>query len=171
MLHSAMQQFIRDVDWGELDYLVVDLPPGTGDVQLSLAQTFSITGALVVTMPQQVSIDDARRGLEMFRSLEIPIFGVVENMSYLMLPDGQKMDVFGQGGGVKMAEASQVEFLGGVPMDPEVRQGGDLGKPIAITNPDCSVTKVFQEVAVKTALKAGLMALTNEEDEISIEIK
>ena len=170
MLHSAMQQFVRDVEWGELDYLIVDMPPGTGDVQLSLAQTFSITGAIIVTMPQQVSLDDARRGLEMFRSLEIPIFGVVENMSYLTLPDGQKMDVFGQGGGVKLAEASQVEFLGGVPIDPEVRQGGDIGKPIADVKPDSSVSKVFQDVAVKIALKAGVTAITNEEDEISIEI-
>jgi ATP-binding protein involved in chromosome partitioning len=171
MLHSAIQQFVRDVDWGELDYLVVDLPPGTGDVQLSLAQTFSITGSVIVTLPQQVSLDDARRGLEMFRSLEIPVFGVVENMSYLVLPDGEKMDVFGQGGGQKMAEASGVDFLGGVPMDPVVRQGGDIGKPISVSDPDSVVTRVFEEIAVKVSLKTGLTALANKDEAIAIEIK
>jgi ATP-binding protein involved in chromosome partitioning len=171
MLHSAIQQFVRDVDWGELDYLIVDLPPGTGDVQLSLAQTFSITGAVIVTLPQQVSLDDARRGLEMFRTLEIPIIGVIENMSYLPLPDGQKMDVFGEGGGRQLAEAAAVDYLGGIPIDPEVRQGGDVGKPIAVTHPEASVSVVFEEITTKTALKAGLTALHTKGDEISIEIK
>jgi ATP-binding protein involved in chromosome partitioning len=170
MLHSAIQQFIRDVDWGELDYLVVDLPPGTGDVQLSLAQTFSITGSVIVTLPQQVSLDDARRGLEMFRSLEIPVFGVVENMSYLVLPNGDQMDVFGQGGGKQMAEASDVAYLGGIPMDPGVRLGGDSGKPITVSEPDSAVTKGFEEITVKVALMTGLTALANKDQAISIEI-
>ncbi len=99
MLHSAIRQFLADVDWGELDYLVVDLPPGTGDAQLSLAQSLPLSGGLIVTLPQQVSLEDARRGLEMFRTMEVPILGVVENMSYLELPDGTRMDIFGQGGG------------------------------------------------------------------------
>jgi ATP-binding protein involved in chromosome partitioning len=171
MLHSAVQQFVRDVDWGELDYLIVDLPPGTGDVQLSLAQTFSITGAVIVTLPQQVSLDDARRGLEMFRSLETPVFGVVENMSYLTLPNGEKMDVFGEGGGKIMAEASQTRFLGGIPMDPAVREGGDSGEPIVIAAPQSEVSKVFEEISVKVALLAGWTAAKNKDQKITIEIK
>ncbi len=170
MLHSAMQQFVRDVLWGDLDYLIVDLPPGTGDAQLSLAQTISITGGVIVTLPQQVSLEDARRGLEMFRQLDIPIIGVVENMSYLELPDGQIMDVFGTGGGEKMAEAAQVGFLGTVPMDPAVREGGDNGKPIAITRPDSKVTEALKNLSVLTALEAGLIALKSQQETLSIKI-
>ena len=170
MLHSAIQQFLTDVDWGELDYLVVDLPPGTGDVQLSLAQTISITGGVIVTLPQLVSLDDARRGLEMFRSMEIPIMGVVENMSYLELPTGEKMDIFGAGGGEKMAGEAGVEFLGGIPMDPAVREGGDSGKPIAIEDPDSAVTAALEGIAVKTALLASKLALASESETLSISI-
>jgi ATP-binding protein involved in chromosome partitioning len=170
MLHSAIQQFVRDVDWGELDYLIVDLPPGTGDAQLSLAQTISITGGVIVTLPQQVSLEDARRGLEMFRQLDIPIIGVVENMSYLELPDGQIMDIFGTGGGEAMAEAAQVRFLGLVPMDPAVRQGGDSGEPIAISQPDSKVTKSLKEITVMAALEAGLIALKSQKETLSINI-
>nr|NIW47967.1 P-loop NTPase [Gammaproteobacteria bacterium]NIX58514.1 P-loop NTPase [candidate division Zixibacteria bacterium] len=165
-----MQQFVRDVLWGDLDYLIVDLPPGTGDAQLSLAQTISITGGVIVTLPQQVSLEDARRGLEMFRQLDIPIIGVVENMSYLELPDGQIMDVFGTGGGEKMAEAAQVGFLGTVPMDPAVREGGDNGKPIAITRPDSKVTEALKNLSVLTALEAGLIALKSQQETLSIKI-
>ena len=99
MLHSAIRQFLSDVDWGELDYLIVDLPPGTGDAALSLAQSLPLSGGIIVTLPQQVSLDDARRGLEMFRQLDVNVFGVVENISYLELPDGSHMDIFGTGGG------------------------------------------------------------------------
>ena len=170
MLHSAIQQFVRDVEWGELDYLIVDLPPGTGDAQLSLAQTISITGGVIVTLPQAVSLEDARRGLEMFRQMDIPILGVVENMSYLELPDGQKMDIFGGGGGKRMAEAADVNFLGQVPMDPEVRQGGDIGKPIVITNPESKVALALKDIAIKTALETGLIALNSQKDTLSISI-
>jgi len=170
MLHSAIQQFVRDVDWGELDYLIVDLPPGTGDAQLSLAQTISITGGVIVTLPQQVSLEDARRGLEMFRQLDIPIIGVVENMSYLELPDGQIMDIFGTGGGESMAKAAQVQFLGSVPMDPAVRQGGDSGKPIAISHPESKVTKSLNEITMMAALEAGLIALKSQKETLSINI-
>ncbi len=103
MLHSAIRQFLADVRWGELDYLIIDLPPGTGDAQLSLAQSVPFSGGVIVTLPQQVSLEDATRGLEMFRQLNVPILGVVENMSYLELPDGTRMDVFGNGGGERMA--------------------------------------------------------------------
>jgi ATP-binding protein involved in chromosome partitioning len=170
MLHSAIQQFVRDVDWGDLDYLVVDLPPGTGDAQLSLAQTISITGGVIVTLPQQVSLEDARRGLEMFRQMDIPIIGVVENMSYLELPDGQKMDVFGSGGGEKMAQAAHVEFLGLVPMDPAVRQGGDQGKPIVVAYPDSKVSQALKEIAVQTALETGVLAIKSEKEKLSINL-
>ncbi len=147
MLHSAIRQFISDVDWGELDVLVVDLPPGTGDAQLSLSQTLPLSGGLIVTLPQKVSLEDARRGLEMFRSMEIPILGVVENMSYLELEDGSRMDVFGQGGGRHLAEDSQVPFLGEIPMDPEVRRGGDTGMPIVVAHPDSNVARAFVSLA------------------------
>lgn len=149
MLHSAIRQFITDVEWGELDYLIVDLPPGTGDAQLSLAQTLTLSGGIIVTLPQQVSLEDARRGLEMFRSMSVPILGVVENMSYLELDDGTRMDIFGQGGGKQLAEASGVPFLVEIPMDPEVRQGGDEGKPIAIAKPDSAVTRAFTDLVAK----------------------
>jgi len=170
MLHSAIQQFVRDVAWGDLDYLIVDLPPGTGDAQLSLAQTISITGGVIVTLPQQVSLEDARRGLEMFRQLDVPILGVVENMSFLELPDGQIMDIFGSGGGEKMAEAAQVKFMGRVPMDPAVREGGDTGKPIALSQPDSKVTTALKEISVMAALEAGKIALTNQQETLSIKI-
>ena len=110
MLHKTIQQFISDVEWGELDYLVIDLPPGTGDVQLSLAQSVNLSGGVIVTLPQDVSLEDAGRGLQMFKELKVPVLGVVENMSYLDLPDGQKMDVFGSGGGEKLAKQAGVPF-------------------------------------------------------------
>lgn len=147
MLHSAIRQFVTDVAWGELEYLIVDLPPGTGDAQLSLAQTLTLSGGIIVTLPQQVSIEDARRGLEMFRSMNVPIMGVVENMSYLELPDGTHMDVFGEGGGRRLAEASGVPFLAQIPMDPAVRQGGDEGEPIVVIHPESAVAQVFASLA------------------------
>jgi ATP-binding protein involved in chromosome partitioning len=159
MLHSAIRQFLTDVSWGELDYLVVDLPPGTGDAALSLAQSLPLSGGVIVTLPQQVSLDDARRSLEMFRQLEVPIFGVVENMSYLELPDGTHMDVFGGGGGQKLATASDVPFIGAIPMDPSVREGGDEGKPVVVTNPDSAVARALRQVAEGVAAKASVAAL------------
>ncbi len=146
MLHSAIRQFIQDVFWGDLDYLLIDLPPGTGDAQLSLAQTLSLTGGIIVTLPQKVSLEDASRGLEMFRSMEVPILGVVENMSYLELPDGQILDVFGQGGGERLAETAGIPYLGAIPMDPSVREGGDEGDPIVLSQPDCPVSQAFENI-------------------------
>ncbi|GAB4580432.1 MAG: hypothetical protein Fur0022_31730 [Anaerolineales bacterium] len=147
MLHSAIRQFVQDVNWGEIDYLIVDLPPGTGDASLSVAQTLPLSGGVIVTLPQQVSLDDARRGLEMFRQLEVPLFGVVENMSYLELPDGTRMDVFGTGGGERLAREAGIPFIGSVPMDPTVRQGGDTGKPVVISHPTSSVAKALSAIA------------------------
>lgn len=132
MLHSVMQQFLRGVDWGQLDYLVIDLPPGTGDVQLSLVQTVPISGAVVVTTPSEVAMEDARKAVRMFEQVRTPILGLVENMSYLQLPDGQRMDVFGQGGGQRMAAAMNIPFLVELPLNPQVRIGGDSGRPAAL---------------------------------------
>jgi ATP-binding protein involved in chromosome partitioning len=159
MLHSAVQQFITDVDWGELDYLVIDLPPGTGDVQLSLAQTLDIQGGVIVTLPQQVSLDDARRGMNMFKELNVPIFGVVENMSYLETPEGETMDIFGAGGGEKLAEEAGVPFLGSIPIDPRVRKGGDLGMPVVISDPDAPVSKALDQVTEKIAARTSVTAV------------
>lgn len=159
MLHSAIRQFLTDVDWGELDYLVIDLPPGTGDAALSLAQSMPLSGGVIVTLPQQVSLDDARRGLEMFRHLEVDVFGVVENMSYLELPDGTRMDIFGTGGGQRLADQSGVPFIGSIPMDPSVRQGGDSGKPVVVTQPDSPVAKALREVAENVAAKVSVAAV------------
>ena len=146
MLHSAIKQFVTDVEWGELDYLIIDLPPGTGDAQLSVAQTISLTGGLIVTLPQKVSLEDARRGLEMFRKMEVPILGIVENMSYLELSDGTQMDVFGRGGGESLSVETGTQFLGSVPMDPEIRQGGDDGVPILIAHPESAAGASFFSV-------------------------
>lgn len=169
MLHSAIGQFITDVDWGELDYLIVDLPPGTGDVQLSLTQLMPLTGGLIVTLPQKVSIEDARRGLEMFRKLEVPILGVVENMSYLELPDGDLMDIFGRGGGEQLAREAGVPFIGAIPIDPHVREGGDAGIPIVVSHPDGSVAKALTSIAQDLAAKISLHAM-GQSGNIPIEI-
>ena len=159
MLHSVIRQFLTDVNWGELDYLVVDLPPGTGDAALSLAQSLPLSGGVIVTLPQQVSLEDARRGIEMFRQLDVEIFGVVENMSYLELPDGTRMDIFGSGGGARLAQEAGVPFIGAIPMDPIVRQGGDSGKPVVITNPESPVAMALCNVAESVAARISVAAV------------
>jgi ATP-binding protein involved in chromosome partitioning len=132
MLHSVIQQFLRGVDWGELDYLVIDLPPGTGDVQLSLIQNAPVTGAVIVTTPSDVALEDARKAVRMFEQVKVPLLGIVENMSYLMCPHcDERIDVFSTGGGRRTATTMGVNFLGALPLDPHVRIGGDTGKPIA----------------------------------------
>ena len=148
MLHSVIQQFIRNVEWGELDYLVVDLPPGTGDVQLTLLQTVPITGAVVVTTPSDVSLEDARKAIEMFRQVKAEILGVVENMSYFICPHCSKqVDVFSHGGGERTAKQYGVPFLGHLPLDPEVRIGGDTGVPVAVRGPDSPQAQPFYSIA------------------------
>lgn len=151
LLHSTIKQFLVDVDWGELDYLVVDLPPGTGDVQLSLAQHIPVSCGVVVTMPQKVSLEDASRGIEMFNKLKIPIAGVVENMGSMQLPDGTTLDVFGEGGGETMANVYGLPFIGRIPLDPEIRINGDEGKPIIISKPDSTPAQVFNNMACEVA--------------------
>jgi ATP-binding protein involved in chromosome partitioning len=159
MLHSAIRQFLTDVEWDELDYLIIDLPPGTGDAALSLAQSLPLSGGIIVTLPQQVSLDDARRGLEMFRQLDVTVFGVVENMSYLELPDGTRMDVFGTGGGERLAKEAGVPFIGAIPMDPAVRAGGDEGRPVVVANPDSPVAQALKHIAEDVAAKISVAAM------------
>jgi len=151
MLHNVIQQFLRGVDWGELDYLVIDLPPGTGDVQLSLVQTAPITGAVVVTTPSDVSLEDARKAVNMFRQVRVEVLGMVENMSYLIAPQSkERIDVFGCGGGKRTAEQMGVPFLGELPLIPEVRIGGDSGRPIALLGQENSNAAPFIELAKRT---------------------
>ncbi len=133
MLHSIIQQFLGQVEWGELDYLVVDLPPGTGDVVISLVQTVPLTGAVVVTTPSDVSLQDARKAIEMFKQVKVDILGIVENMSYFVCPHcHQEIDIFSKGGGKRTAEQFSVPFLGSIELDPEIRKGGDSGHPIVM---------------------------------------
>ena len=148
MLHSVMQQFLRSVQWGTLDYLIVDLPPGTGDVQLSLIQSVSVTGAVVVTTPSIVALADVRKAVEMFRQVNVEILGVVENMSYFNCPhcDG-RIDVFGHGEGQHMAKNFGVPFLGEIEIDPQIRIGGDTGKPVASLGEDAPGGKSVYAVA------------------------
>src|SRR5579885_2684808 len=133
MLHSVIQQFLRGVDWGELEYLIIDLPPGTGDVQLTLIQTAPITGAIVVTTPSDVSLEDARKAVHMFHQVKVPILGIVENMSYLVCPHCQeRIDVFSYGGGRRTAKEMNVHFLAELPLDPQIRLGGDTGSTVVL---------------------------------------
>jgi ATP-binding protein involved in chromosome partitioning len=148
MLHSVMQQFLRSVQWGNLDYLIVDLPPGTGDVQLSLIQSVAVTGAVVVTTPSIVALSDVRKAVEMFRQVNVEILGVVENMSYFSCPHcSGRIDVFGHGEGKHMAEAFRIPFLGEIEIDPQIRIGGDTGKPVASLGEDAPGGKSIFAVA------------------------
>ncbi len=160
MLHGVIQQFLRQVEWGALEYLIVDLPPGTGDVQLSLIQTAPITGAIVVTTPSDVSLEDARKAVHMFRQVRVPVLGIVENMSYLVCPHcNGRVDVFSAGGGRRTAEEMGVPFLGELPLDPEVRLGGDTGRPVALldgSHPQAAAyAQLAQQVLVRLAETAG----------------
>lgn len=158
MLHGVIQQFLRQVEWGELDYLVIDLPPGTGDVQLTLMQTAPISGAVVVTTPSDVSLEDARKAVNMFRQVNVPILGIVENMSYLTVPGtDQRIDVFGTGGGKRTAEAMNVFFLGEIPLDPEIRKGGDSGRPVGVYGDADERALPFMQIARTATERIGAM--------------
>ena len=161
MLHTTIRQFLSDVEWGELDYLIIDFPPGTGDAQLSLMQSITLSGGVIVTMPQQVSLDDASRGLSMFNQLNVPVLGVIENMSYLEMPDGTRMDIFGQGGGQAMAKSSKVPFLGSIPIEPQVRMGGDFGKPIVYFQPETKAAKALVDITEKLAAQISMADLAD----------
>jgi len=145
---KVIQQFMMDVHWGELDYLVVDLPPGTGDAQLTLSQTVPLSGAVIVTTPQNVAIEDVHRGIEMFRKVNVPLLGIVENMSYFLCPCcGDKTPLFGDGGGTRVADAFSLPLLGQIPIQPEIRIGGDEGQPISLG--DNEPARSFADIAKK----------------------
>lgn len=148
MVHKYLTAFLTQLNWGELDVLVIDLPPGTGDAQLTLTQTCPLSGAIIVTMPQEVSLVDARKGLEMFRQVRVPVLGIVENMSYFVGEDGKRYDIFRHGGGGrKLAEDSGVPFLGEIAVDPQVAECGDLGDPIVHKNPDSPIAQTYRDLA------------------------
>ena len=157
MLHGALQQLFREVRWVDLDYLVVDLPPGTGDVALSLSQTVPVAGAIVVTTPQQVSLADSRRAVAMYKKLNIPPLGVIENMSHFICPNcSHDADIFGSGGGERMAQELGVPFLGRVPIYQPIREGGDAGVPIAVSEPSSPAAQAFMAAAERTAAQVSI---------------
>jgi ATP-binding protein involved in chromosome partitioning len=157
MLHNVIQQFIRQVDWGELDYLLVDLPPGTGDVQLSLTQTVPLMGAVVVTTPQDVALQDARKAIMMFRQVRVEILGLVENMSYFECPKcSTRTNIFNHGGGELTARKYEVPFLGEVPLSVGIREGGDKGKPIVLAEPASPAGKAFAQIAANVAAQVSI---------------
>ena len=156
MLHQMIRQFIQQVAWGELDYLVVDLPPGTGDVVISLVQTVPITGAVVVTTPSDVSLQDGRKAIEMFRQVKVEILGLVENMSHFNCPHcHQEIDIFSKGGGERTARQFGIDFLGSIELDPDIRKGGDTGHPVALAGAEGTGARSFFEFAEKVKVKAA----------------
>jgi ATP-binding protein involved in chromosome partitioning len=163
ILHGLVRQFLQDVEWGELDYLVVDMPPGTGDVQLSLAQLVPVQGAVLVTTPQEVALADVRRALRMFETVNVPVLGVVENMSYFLAPDtGTRYNIFGEGGGQRLSEEYGVPFLGAVPLGIGVREGGDSGVPVVVGDPDSPQAEAFRHVAEEVARQVSIEAMKPE---------
>jgi ATP-binding protein involved in chromosome partitioning len=163
ILHGLVKQFLSDVKWGELDYLIVDMPPGTGDVQLSLAQLVPVQGAVLVTTPQDVAVADVRRALRMFETVAVPVLGIVENMSYFVAPDtGTRYNIFGEGGGERLAEMYGVPFLGAVPIGIEVREGGDRGVPVVVSQPDSAQSAAFRHVAEEVARQVSIEAMKPE---------
>ena len=170
MLHSIIRQFLQQVEWGELDYMVVDLPPGTGDVAISLIQTVPLTGAVVVSTPSDVSLQDARKAIEMFRQVKVDIAGIVENMSYFTCPHcGKEIDIFSTGGVERTARQFGIPYLGAVELDPEIRKGGDTGHPVALAGEDYPHAKSFYQFARRVI--AGLEDLRNRVAEPVIRIQ
>lgn len=157
MVAKYLTVFLTQVPWGELDYLVIDLPPGTGDAQLTLTQTAPLSGAVIVTTPQDVSLIDARKGLEMFRQVKVPVLGIIENMSYFMGEDGKRYEIFRHGGGRKLAEQAGVPFLGDVPIDPRVAECGDTGDPIVHRYPDSPVAQAYLKLATTVGQELASM--------------
>ncbi len=154
MLHQIIRQFLQQVEWGELDYLIVDLPPGTGDVVISLVQTVPLTGAIVVSTGSSVALQDARKALEMFHQVKVEVLGMVENMSQMRMPDGSMLDVFGAGGTEATARQYGLEFLGSVDLDPSVRKGGDTGMPVALAGAGSQLGGAFYGIAAKVVTAA-----------------
>lgn len=162
MLNGVIRQFLYQVEWGELDYLIVDMPPGTGDAQLTLVQAVPMSGAVIVTTPQTVSLLDSRKGLRMFQQLGVSILGIVENMSYFIPPDmpEKKYDIFGSGGGEKTAKELGLSLLGAIPLEMPVREGSDIGKPIVVSDPESAAAKELTAIAQRIAAKVSVAALT-----------
>lgn len=162
MLNGVIRQFLYQADWGDLDYLIVDMPPGTGDAQLTLAQAVPMAGAIIVSTPQNVALSDARRGLRMFQQMQVPVLGIVENMSYFIPPDmpDKQYDIFGSGGGEKTSNELGIPLLGCVPLELSLREGGDRGVPIVIHSPDSASAKALTEIAQQIAARVSVAALT-----------
>lgn len=168
MLHGVVRQFLADVNWGELDYLIVDMPPGTGDVQLSLAQLVPVQGAILVTTPQEVSLSDVRRAVKMFETVNVPVLGVIENMSYFIAPDtGNRYEIFGKGGGQKLCDEYGLNLLGEVPLGIEVREGGDIGVPVVVSHPDSPQSAAFRHAASEVARQVSIEAMKPELEIVS----
>ncbi len=155
MIQRTIQQFITVVDWGELDYLLVDLPPGTGDAQLTLCQTVPLDGGVIITTPQEASLGVVRKGIAMFEKVNVPLLGIVENMSYFTTPNGERVEIFGHGGGRAEAERRKIPFLGEVPIFTEIREGGDRGVPVAVSGPTKPAGRVFIQIAEALRLQLG----------------
>jgi ATP-binding protein involved in chromosome partitioning len=163
ILHGIVRQFLTDVVWGELDYLIVDMPPGTGDVQLSLAQLVPVQGAVLVTTPQEVSLADVRRALRMFEQVAVPVLGIVENMSYFIAPDtGNRYNIFGEGGGKSLSDQYGVPFLGQIPLGMEVREASDNGTPVVIAHPESPQAQAFRDIAGAVARHVSIEAMKPE---------
>ena len=159
LVTQALEQLLNDTNWRDLDYLVIDLPPGTGDAQLTLAQKVPVSGAVIVTTPQDIALLDARKGLKMFQKVEVPVLGIVENMSIHICSNcGHEEHIFGEGGGVRMAEQYDVDFLGGIPLDKSIRENADGGKPSVVADPDGRIAQTYREIARRTAAKLSLQA-------------
>jgi len=159
MVTQALEQLLNDTNWSDLDYLIIDLPPGTGDTQLTLAQKVPVSGAIVVTTPQEIALLDARKGFKMFEKVEVPVLGIVENMStHICSNCGEVEAIFGEGGGQRMADEYGVDFLGGLPLDISIREGTDSGKPSVVADPESKIAKIYREIARKAAAKLALQA-------------
>jgi ATP-binding protein involved in chromosome partitioning len=163
MIGSAVRQLLHDIPWGELDYLIVDLPPGTSDASMSMIAEAPIAGAVIVSTPQEVAIEDATKAVAMFDKLQVPVFGIVENMSYFIAPDtGKRYEIFGHGGARAAAEALGLEFLGEVPLDQQTREAADAGTPVSLSAPDSPQAKAFMEIAEKLAARCSVQAYMEE---------
>jgi len=159
MVTQALQQLLKDTNWTDLDYLIIDLPPGTGDIQLTLAQQVPVSGAVIVTTPQDIALLDARKGLKMFQKVEVPVLGVIENMStHICSQCGHEEHIFGAGGGTKMAEQYDVNFLGSLPLDIRIREETDNGKPTVVAEPESRIAQTYREIARRAAAKLSLQA-------------
>ncbi|NUN69852.1 MAG: iron-sulfur cluster carrier protein ApbC [Bacteroidetes bacterium] len=170
MASGAVKQFMTDVNWGELDYLVFDLPPGTGDIQLTIVQQIPLTGAVIVTTPQEMSLADARRGMAMFQKVNVPILGVVENMSYFVSASGERENIFDNGGGKRVADQFSVPFLGEIPIYTKIRAGSDNGRPVTDAEPDSEPSRIFRTIAKNLAAQISISNFSKQSAPIEISL-